>query len=114
MRACVRVCVRACVCVRVCVRVYACVRVCACACACVCIRLDLNFDSVDFNWTGLIFFVFLCGWRVKNPFFDWAYAYLFHFEFLIFLKFIFAFLGTTAVRESLIISPERKLFDFKN
>ena len=29
-------------------------------CACVSIRLDLSFYSVDFNRTGLIFFVFFC------------------------------------------------------
>ena len=38
----------------------------------------------------------------------WSYKiHVFHFS-------IFTFLGTTAAQESLTISPERKLCDFKN
>ena len=60
-----------------------------CVCVCVCVRLDLSFYSVDFNRRVLIFFVFFVWWRVKNPFFDRADAFLFYFEFSIFSKFIF-------------------------
>ena len=54
------VCVCVCVCARVCARVCVCVCVYVCVCVCVCVRLDLSLYSVDFNRTGLIFFVFLC------------------------------------------------------
>ena len=50
-------------------------------CVCVCVRLDLNFYSVGLNRTGLIFSFLFVWLRVKNPFFDWADAFLFYLEF---------------------------------
>ena len=84
-------CVYVCVCARVCASVRACVRACvwvdgwvgacvracgwmggwvrACVRACVRVRLDLSFYLVDFNRTGLIFFVFfLCDGGSKIRF----------------------------------------------
>ena len=78
-------------CMDVCGCVCVCLCVCACVRVCVCIRLDLSSCSVDFNRRVLIFFVFLVWWRIKNPFFDWIYGFLFYFEFSIFSKFIFVF-----------------------
>ena len=89
--ACVRACVRAYVCACVCVRARARVCVCVCVCVRVCVRLDLSFYSIDFNRTGLIFFVFFVWWRVENPFFGLPDAFLFYLDFSIFSKLIFVF-----------------------
>ena len=45
-----------------------CARARVCVCVCVCVCLDLSFFSVDFNRTGLIFFVFLCDCESKIHF----------------------------------------------
>ena len=74
---------------RACVRASVCVWVCVGMCVCLYAWISVSIRSIltgEFSFSSFS----LCL-RVKNPFFDWADAFLFYFEFSMFSKFIFDF-----------------------
>ena len=93
-----------CVCVCVCVRAYArvcmCVRACVCVCVCVCVWVGgwRWCVRVDFNRTGLIFFVFFCVMAGQKSVFWLGRCVFVLFQIFYFIKIYFCFFSMIGLR----------------